>query len=186
MTAFTEARMHLQCFAVEAQSIGRVGVSFPLGVKSDNNAPAEPSGQDWMDTTTGKERSASSDTAPPVQALWYRTEVTDTIAKLQSDVSSRDEQIDNLKSKLDLLIEQQKQANPHSQAAEPTSDLIAMLQQRIDELEEEKRQSALEDDKQNTQINELKEKLTKQETRFEAMMKKLQSFLPKDKKKQLD
>ena len=168
---------------------GRVGVSFPLGVKSNNNAPAEPSGQDWMDTTTGEERSASSDTAPPVQALWYRTEVTDTIAQLQSDVSSRDKQIDNLKSKLDLLIEQQKQANPHSQAAEPTSDLIAMLQQRIDELEEEKHQSALEDDKQNAQINkqnaqinELKEKLATQETRFEAMMKKLQSFLPKDKK----
>ena len=53
-----------------------------------------------------------------------------------------------------------------------------MLHQRIDELEEEKRQSALEDERQNAQIEELKEKPSKQETRFEEMMKKLQSSLP--------
>ena len=77
-----------------------------------------------------------------------------------------------------LLIEQQQQLEPRPQAAESTDNLIALLQQRIDELEQEKRQSALENDKQNAQINELKEKLANQETRFEAMMKKLQSLLP--------
>ena len=55
---------------------------------------------------------------------------------------------------------------------------MTMLHQRIDELEEEKRQSALEDERQNTQTEELKEKLSKQEARFEEMTKKLQSFLP--------
>ena len=120
-------------------------MSFLIGVKSDNDAPTQASDQNWMDTITGEEPSASSDTAPPVQALWYRTEAKETIATHQSDVSSRDQQINSLKSKLEFLIDQQKQANPQSQAADSTGDLIAMLHQRIDKLEEEKRQSALED-----------------------------------------
>ena len=165
---------------------GRVGISFPLGAKPKTSAnEVKPSGQNWMDPNADSGASSSSENPSPSQALWYRTEVKDTIAKLQSDVVFRDEQIDSLKSKLERLIEQQQQLDPQPQAAEPTSELIALLQQRIDELEEEKRQSAREDDQQNAQINELKEKLAKQETRFEeqetrfeAMMKKLQSLLP--------
>ena len=156
---------------------GRVGISFPLGAKSKTSEKeVRPSGENWIDPNA--DSNTSIDNVAPSQALWYRTEVKDTIAKLQSDVVSRDEQIDSLKSRLELLIEQQQKLQPRPQAAEFTDNLIALLQQRIDELEEEKRKSALEDDKQNTQINELKRKLANQQTRFEAMMKKLQSLLP--------
>ena len=58
-----------------------------------------------------------------MQPLWYRTEVKQTIAKLQSDVSSRDQQIDDLKSRLEQLIDEQ-QFNENSSS----SELITMLQ----------------------------------------------------------
>ena len=59
-----------------------------------------------------------------------------------------------------------------------------MLQQRIRELEAERKKSEEEDDRQNTKIEELQQKLVNQENRFEAMMKRLQSMLPSNKKSQ--
>ena len=164
---------------------GRVGFSFPLGV-NPNKPPVQlqASGQNWLDPKADRDTSTSSNnsnTAPPVQPLWYRTEVKHTIAKLQSDVVSRDQQIDTLKSKLELLIEQQNQTktNPEAQAAQSNSSLIPMLQQRIDELEQEKQQAEQEDQQQDNRIKELEQKLADQESRFTALMKRLQGMLPK-------
>ena len=137
-----------------------------------------------MDPNADPDTSTStnnSNTAPPVQSLWYRTEVNYTIAQLQSDVVSRDQQIDTLKSKLELLIEQQNQSqtNPQNQAANSNSSLITMLQQRIDELEQEKQQAEQEDQQQDNRIKELEQKLANQESRFTTLMKRLQGMLPK-------
>jgi len=166
---------------------GRVGFSFPIGgggAKQSTQPAAVPSGADWMNNTSGNglESEAEQTTAPPVQPLWYRTEVKQTIAKLQDDVSSRDQQIDNLKTRLEQLIDSQK--GDISRQDESTTELIAMLQQRIRELEAERKKSEEEDDRQNAKIEELQQKLVNQENRFEAMMKRLQSMLPSNKKSQ--
>ena len=44
-----------------------------------------------------------------MQPLWHVTEVNQPIAKLESDVSSRDEQIELLKSRLQKLMDEQNQ-----------------------------------------------------------------------------
>ena len=116
--------------------------------------------------------------APPVQPLWYRTEVKQTIAKLESDVSSRDEQIELLKSRLQKLIDDQKSNNG---AAQEEDELIAILQKRITELEDEKAESEAEDQRQNARIEELEDKLEAQESRFDALMDRVQSLLSNQK-----
>ena len=159
---------------------GRLGISFPLGGGGAQKAaqPAErTSGENWMgDDTSSSSTPRTSSSTPPVQPLWYRTEVSQTIAKLQDDVSSRDEQIDELKTRLEQLIDAQE-----SEIKEPdhaNSELIALLQKRIQDLEHERQQSEEEDDRQNAQIKTLQQKLMDQETRFDALMQKLQSMLP--------
>ena len=122
------------------------------------------------------ESSDSSSANSQADSRWYRSEVKQEISKLQEDLSSRDQQIQDLKTRLEQLM----QVPPSNRAAsQANDDIIAALKKRIDELEEEKRQSALEDDRQNAEIEELKDKLEQQETRFEALMRQLQSLLPK-------
>ena len=53
-----------------------------------------------------------------------------------------------------------------------------IYQKRIQDLEHERQQSEEEDDRQNAQIKTLQQKLMDQETRFDALMQKLQSMLP--------
>ena len=113
-----------------------------------------------------------------MQPLWYRTEVKQTIAKLESDVSSRDEQIELLKSRLQKLIDDQKSNNG---AAQEGDELIAILQKRITELEDEKAESEAEDQRQNARIEELEDKLEAQESRFDALMDRVQSLLSNQK-----
>ena len=143
---------------------GRVGISFPLGGSKSSKAKTED------------DQSDSASLLNNEQLLAYRTEVDQTIDQLQEGINSRDQDIQTLKIRLEELINNQDEASVGG--AEANNDLIALLQKRIDELEEEKRQSALEDERQNAQIDELKEKLVQQETRFEAIMKKLQSLMP--------
>ena len=111
-----------------------------------------------------------------MQPLWYRTEVKQTIAKLESDVSSRDEQIELLRSRLQKLIDDQKR---NDGATKEEDELIAILQERITEFEEEKAESEAEDRRQNARIEELEDKLEAQQSRFEALMNRVQSLLPK-------
>jgi len=80
------------------------------------------------------------------------------------------------------LIDSQK--GDISRQDESTTELIAMLQQHIRELESERKKFEEEDDPQNAKIEELQQKLVNQENRFEAMMKRLQSMIPGNKKSQ--
>ena len=109
-----------------------------------------------------------------MQPLWYRTEVKQEIAKLNEGVKNRDQQIQDLKTRLEQLM----QAPPTNGAASQASDdIVAMLKQRIAELEEEKKRSEKEDQRQNAQIEALEKKLADQESRFEKMMKRIQSLV---------
>ena len=162
---------------------GRVGFSFPIGgggSKRASTPKAQPSGEDWTGNTSESipETNQQPSSAPPVQPLWYRTEVKQTIAKLETDVSSRDDQIELLRSRLEQLIEDQKR---NSGATKEEDELIAMLQERITELEDEKAESEAEDQRQNARIEELEDKLEAQQSRFEALMNRVQSLLPKKK-----
>ena len=110
----------------------------------------------------------------PADPLWYRTEVKQEISKLQDDLSSRDEQIQDLKTRL----EQMMQAPPTNGATSQANDeIVALLKQRIAELEEEKKRSEEEDQRQNAQIEALEKKLADQESRFEKMIKRIQSMV---------
>ena len=73
-----------------------------------------------------------------MQPLWYGTEVRQPIPKRESDVSSRDENIELLQSRLQKLINEQK---GNSGATQEKDELISMLQARITELENEKAES---------------------------------------------
>ena len=101
-----------------------------------------------------------------------------TIAKLETDVSSRDDQIELLKTRLQKLIDDQNRSNG---ATKQEDELIAMLQERITELEDEKAESEAEDQRQNARIEELEDKLEAQQSRFEALTNRVQSLLPKKK-----
>ncbi|MDA0258255.1 MAG: YadA-like family protein, partial [Cyanobacteria bacterium] len=95
---------------------GRVGFSFPIGgggSKQSSSSKVQPSGEDWSGNTSERnpETNQQPSAAPPVQPLWYRTEVKQTIAKLETDVSSRDEQIELLKTRLKKLIDDQNRSN---------------------------------------------------------------------------
>ena len=151
-------------FGSTSNIAGRVGISFPIGVS--NSEPAmqpQPSKEDW----SGAQPSPS--TAPPVnppaQPLWYRTEVKQEISQLKSDVASRDEEIEALKTKLESLIDEggQSQADP---------SLVAMLQKRIAQLEQEKAES---DQLLRDEIDALKSQLADQERRFESILDRLQA-----------
>ena len=100
------------------------------------------------------------------------------IAAVVSDVSSRDNQIELLKSQLEKLIDDQK---PRNGSTKSENALIAILQERITELEDEKAKAKAEDQQQNTRIEELEDKLEEQESRFEALMDRVQSLLSKQK-----
>ena len=113
-------------------------------------------------------------TNTPADPLWYRTEVKQEISKLQDDLSSRDQQIQDLKTRLEQLMQAPPTNAPASQA---NDEIVALLKQRIAELEEEKKRSEEEDQRQNAHIEALEKKLADQESRFEKMMKRIQSMV---------
>ena len=100
------------------------------------------------------------------------------IAKLESDVSSRDEQIEFLKSRLQKLINEQKGNN---WATQEKDELIDMLQARITELEDEKAESEAEDRRHHAWVEELEDKHEAQESHFDALMDRVQSLLSNQK-----
>lgn len=134
---------------------GRLGFSFPLG-------------------RIAKASTASNDISE------YRSEVNSNIAKLQSDVASRDQQIDELKQQLDQLLNNQTLPENDDAAAESeaTTNLIALLKSRIEQLETEKRQSEAENARQDQKIQDLEDKLEAQESMFKRMMNQLKSLMP--------
>ncbi len=137
---------------------GRLGFSFPLGriAKASNTS------------------TQSSDLSE------YRTQVNTNIAKLQSDVKSRDQQIDDLKTRLEQLINNPSEPSgaQSAQSQEATNELIAMLRSRIDQLEKEKREAESANAKQDQRIQELENKLAEQESMFKQVMNQLKSMIP--------
>ena len=148
-----------------ASFAGRVGVSFPIGVRSSKSSQSTQTSQiDWS-KPQGETTSTSQDSAPPVQPLWYRTEVKQEISQLQSDVASRDQEIEQLKSKLELMIAKSSESNA-------SSSMILQLKQRLAELEEQKQAS---DNALKTEIQALKDQLAEQQRRFDQLMNQLQA-----------
>ena len=166
---------------------GRLGISFPIG-KSKSSSSTDST----TTTSPSTEPSDSNSANTPADPLWYRTEVKQEISKLQDDLSSRDQQIQDLKTRLEQLMQAPSTNAPASQA---NDEIIAALQERINVLEQEKRkaeqekrEAAQENERQNAQIEALETKLADQEsrfnknlaeqkTRFEQMMQSLQAIV---------
>ena len=86
-----------------------------------------------------------------------------------------DVQIDALKAKLDALLngEGNNQQQGTSMTSEATTQLIAMLKEQIKQLEEEKRASDAEDQKQNALIEDLRIENQSLRENMSAIMRKL-------------
>ena len=87
-------------------------------------------------------------------------------------IDNRDEQI----SKLTEQLEQLKQSAGSSEA---NQQLIALLRERIEELEAEKQQADAENQRQDDKIKQLETKLSNQQTLMERMMKQMKKLMPK-------
>jgi chromosome segregation ATPase len=132
---------------------GRLGFSFPLGKINKNKKPVVDG--------------SSTDLSI----------VNNNITKLQDEVKTRDQQIETLRVSLDKLVSSQSSdISKNQQGAEATKQLIASLKARIDELEQEKRNSEKEDSNQNALIRALQEKLSSQEAMFQRMMQQLKTL----------
>ena len=152
---------------------GRLGFSFPLGVSSKKETPT---------TTSDTGHSESDSESEQLGDSHYLSSIKTNINQLQSDVASRDQQIDALKRKLEQLLDHQSDDLANDVAStEANNQLIALLKQRIDELEEEKKQSHAEDARQNQVIEDLQEKLAEQESMFKRVMKQLKTLIPGNK-----
>jgi hypothetical protein len=126
---------------------GRVGFSFPLGVVSRAKSP----------TTSADIAAVSSE-----------------LSNLRQDVSNRDKQISLLKEQLQALIN--KPSPSTSAGSESERKLISLLRNRIEDLENNKRKSELEDQKQNVLIRELQAKLSAQQSMFTKLMEQVKSL----------
>jgi hypothetical protein len=137
---------------------GRIGFSFPLGK---------------IAKATASNDVAQAEGSPAFQA--YLSEMEGNLDALQSDVELRDQQIDALKTKLDALIngEASNQQQGTSITSEATTKLIAMLKEQIKQLEEEKRASDAEDEKQNALIEDLQAENQSLRKNMTAIMRKL-------------
>ena len=132
---------------------GRLGFSFPLG----RIAKASP---DDSDST------AQVEVPSDVQA--YLSKMEDDIDSLQSDVELRDEKINALKARLDALLsgENLDQHPSSSQVSESTTQLIALLKERVKILEEE-------DEKRDSEISSLRVENQVLREKMAAVMEKL-------------
>ena len=97
-----------------------------------------------------------------------------SFVELKDDLRSRDQQIDELKAKLEALLEQQNDnTSMTGPGSESTDELVALLREQIKQLEEEKRLSLEEDQRQNLVIEKLTERDTQNQEQIEALEDKL-------------
>ena len=129
---------------------GLLGFSFPLGKRNTT--------ADKNNTTN-----ASSD-----EIFEYRSQVNTDMAALRSDLKSRDQQIEELKAKLEALLKQQPNQNNAESApgAEATAELVALLRKQIKHLEEQT-------SSQEGEISKLRDENRSLRTNLNAVMKKL-------------
>ena len=140
---------------------GRLGFSFPLG------RIAKATASDETEQVEGSE-----------EIKQYLSEMGGNLDALQSDVELRDEQIEALQRKLDALIngESANQQQGDSIASESTMQLITMLKEQINQLEEEKKASDAEDQKQNDLIAAQESKLTAQQDKLTNQENEIKSL----------
>jgi hypothetical protein len=131
---------------------GRLGFSFPLG------------------------RIAKRSSKPSAESLDELSKVQGSLEQLQKDIDSRDQQIAELRKQLDKLLSQSP-LHDQSPANMATVELVAMLKQRIDQLESEKRQSEAENTRQDKKIQQLEARLAEQESMFQRAMNQLKSMM---------
>ena len=97
-----------------------------------------------------------------------------SFVELKDDLRSRDQQIDELKAKLEALLEQQNDnTGMTGPGSESTDELVALLREQIKQLEEEKRLSLEEDKRQNLVIEKLTERDTQNQEQIQALEEKL-------------
>ncbi|WP_413746745.1 hypothetical protein [Synechococcus sp. MIT S9507] len=97
-----------------------------------------------------------------------------SFVELKDDLRSRDQQIDELKAKLEALLEQQNDnTSMTGPGSESTDELVALLREQIKQLEEEKRLSLEEDKRQNLVIEKLTERDTQNQEQIQALEEKL-------------
>ena len=133
-----------------ASIAGRLGFSFPLGKRKEST------------------KVSSSEISE------YRTEMNASFVELKDDLRSRDQQIDELKAKLEALLEQQNDNRGMTgPGSESTDELVALLREQIKQLEEEKRLSLEEDQRQNLVIEKLTERDTQNQEQIQALEEKL-------------
>ena len=97
-----------------------------------------------------------------------------SFVELKDDLRSRDQQIDELKAKLEALLEQQNDNRGMAgSGSESTDELVALLREQIKQLEEEKRLSLEEDQRQNLVIEKLTERDTQNQEQIQALEEKL-------------
>ena len=97
-----------------------------------------------------------------------------SFVELKDDLRSRDQQIDELKAKLEALLEQQNDNKGMTgPGSESTDELVALLREQIKQLEEEKRLSLEEDQRQNLVIEKLTERDTQNQEQIQALEEKL-------------
>ena len=86
-------------------------------------------------------------------------------------VDQRDEQIAK-------LTEQLQQLRQSAGSSEANGQLIALLRERIEELEAEKQQADAENQCQDDKIKQLQAKLSQQQSLMERMMKPMKKLMP--------
>ena len=97
-----------------------------------------------------------------------------SFVELKDDLRSRDQQIDELKAKLEALLEQQNDNKGMTgPGSESTDELVTLLREQIKQLEEEKRLSLEEDQRQNLVIEKLTERDTQNQEQIQALEEKL-------------
>ena len=97
-----------------------------------------------------------------------------SFVELKDDLRSRDQQIDELKAKLEALLQQQNDNKGMTgPGSESTDELVALLREQIKQLEEEKRLSLEEDQRQNLVIEKLTERDTQNQEQIQALEEKL-------------
>ena len=77
-----------------------------------------------------------------------------------------------------MCTEQLEQLQQSAGSSEANEQLIALLRERIEELEAEKLQADAENQRQDDKIKQLETKLTQQQSLMERMMKQMKKLMP--------
>ena len=102
-----------------------------------------------------------------------------TLAKLEpAPQQAMAKLIDQREEQIAKLTEQLEKLQQSSVSSEANEQLIALLRERIDELEAEKDQADAENQRQDDKIKQLESKLSQQQSLMERMMNQMKKLMP--------